>query len=388
MKRRCLTILVFLLIFLLTAKSASAANGKVYPLVFRTEAPTPEVTEAPATEAPIPVPEAPTPEITGAPAPEATEAPVPEAPAEEASEETAVAPPAPAEEPETLPEPEMTAAEAAAGRTTGGAWRLPLDLSPGMKLHKANYNTKYHYQDPTIEMDTREEKNGEVRYWIAEIRIQDATQLRTMPANSFERSNNADGERLSHRAQAVLACNGDYWYRDVQWKGSYVLRQGKLYMHHLTGTDLLLVNEDGDFRIIHEATEGNTPLPKTEDGPVYYEGKQIYNGFCFGPALIEDGKVLRVKPNDKMETEKKRTRMAICQMGKLHYAVICTGKGNMTLQEFADMLGTMEIQTAYNLDGGASAMLMTDSTMLNVNPSTRDLSDIIYFASAWPGEGK
>ena len=375
MKKGCLLILVFLLM----ANSASASTGKVYPLLFRTEAPatdtpTPAVTEAPATMTP---------------APEATAVAANMTPEAEVTEETAVVPPAPAEEPELLPEPEMTAAETAAARQTGGAYRLPLDLSPGMKLHKANYNTKYHYQDPTIEMDTREEKNGEYRYWIAEVKIQDATQLRTMPANSFTRSNNADGERLSRRAQAVLACNGDYWYRDVQWKGSYVLRQGQLYMRHLEGhTDLLLVNEDGDFRIIHDATEENTPLPKTEDGPVFYEGKQIYNGFCFGPALVEDGKVLKVRPNDKMETEKKRTRMAICQMGKLHYAVICTGKGNMTLQEFADMLGTMGIQTAYNLDGGASAMLMTNSTMLNVNPSTRDLSDIIYFASAWPGEGK
>ena len=181
------------------------------------------------------------------------------------------------EEPETLPEPEMTAEEKAAeerktgGRLADGTYRLPLDLSPGMKLRKENYNTKYHYQDPTIEMDTRDEKNGEYRYWIAEVKIQDASQLRTMPANSFTRSNNADGERLSHRAQAVLACNGDYWYRDVHWKGSYVLRQGQLYMHRLEGrTDLLLVNEDGDFRIIHDATEEITPLPAKEEGPVFY----------------------------------------------------------------------------------------------------------------------
>ena len=362
---------LLILLLLLMANSASADTGKVYPLVFRTEAPamdtpTPEIIEAPVTMSPVP----------------------------EDTEEITAVPPVAEEEPEILPEPEMAAEEEVAeerktgGRLADGTYRLPLDLSPGMKLHKANYNTKYHYQDPTIEMDTRDEKNGEYRYWIAEVKIQDASQLRTMPANSFTRSNNADGERMSHRAQAVLACNGDYWYRDVHWKGSCVLRQGQLYMHHLEGrTDLLLVNEDGDFRIIHDATEENTPLPAKEEGPVFYEGKQIYNGFCFGPALVEDGKVLQIRPNDKMETEKKRTRMAICQMGKLHYAVICTGKGNMTLQEFADMLGTMGIQTAYNLDGGASAMLMTDATMLNVNPSTRDLSDIIYFASAWPGEG-
>ena len=41
---------------------------------------------------------------------------------------------------------------------------------------------------------------------------------------------------------------------------------------------------------------------------------------------------------------------------------------------------------AYNLDGGNSAMLMTGQSKLNYNPTTRELSDIIYFASAWPGK--
>ena len=369
MKKICLLILALLLMM----NSASADTGKVYPLVFRTEAPvtdtpTQEVTEAPATMTPVP---------------------------EDTEEITTVLPVA-EEEPEILPEPDMTAEEEEAaeerktgGRLADGTYRLPLDLTPGMKLHKANYNTKYHYQDPTIEMDTRDEKNGEYRYWIAEIKIQDASQLRTMPANSFTRSNTAEGIRLSHRAQAVLACNGDYWYRDVQWKGSYVLRQGQLYMYHLYGNaDLLLVNEDGDFRIIHKATEETTPMPKKKEGPVFYEGKQIYNGFCFGPALVEDGKALPIEPNDQISTEKKTARMAICQLGKLHYAVVCSAKESMTLQEFADMLSTMDIQTAYNLDGGNSTMLMTGDDLLNYNPTTRELSDIIYFASAWQGEDK
>ena len=42
-------------------------------------------------------------------------------------------------------------------------------------------------------------------------------------------------------------------------------------MRHLEGhTDLLLVNEDGDFRIIHDATEENTPLPKRISAPCLF----------------------------------------------------------------------------------------------------------------------
>lgn len=276
----------------------------------------------------------------------------------------------------------------AAALTEQNGYALPLDFSPGMKLNKGNYNTKMHYEDPTIRMDTREEKYGDVKYWMAEVEIQDPTQLRTMPAYSFTRSSTAEGSRLSRRANAVLACNGDYWWRDVQWKGNYVLRQGVLYMASLTGeTDLLLVDEEGDFHIIPKATPETAPMPETEEGPVYYEGKRIYNGFCFGPALVIDGKALTIEPNEKIVTEKKMARMALCQLGKLRYAIVCSYKGSMQLQEFADMLASLGVQTAYNLDGGNSAMLMTNSSMMNYNPTTRELSDIIYFASAWPGEG-
>ena len=133
-------------------------------------------------------------------------------------------------------------------------WKLPLDLTPGMPLVKENYLSNWHYKDPTIEMEAREAKEGGATYWVAEVTIKDPTQIRTMPAYSFTSGSSADGKRLSQRARAVLACDGDFWGRDVYWKGNYVLRQGVLYTHELTGhSDILLIDEDGDFHIIHKA---------------------------------------------------------------------------------------------------------------------------------------
>ena len=267
---------------------------------------------------------------------------------------------------------------------------LPLDLSKGMPLVKSNYLTPAHYKDPTIEMTAREVKGeGKIRYWVADVSIGHPTQLRTMPASTFSSSATAKGGALSRRANAVLSCDGDYWWRDVKWKGNYVLRQGQMYMHTLNGrSDLLLVNEDGDFRIIHKATEETAPLPETEGGPVYYEGKQIYNAFCFGPALVEDGKALPIERDDWIITEQKAGRLAIAQTGKLRYMIVTSYNQSLTLAEFADLLVELGAQTAYNLDGGNSAMMFTGSNMINVNRSTREIGDLIYFASAWPGEGK
>ena len=47
-----------------------------------------------------------------------------------------------------------------------------------------------------------------------------------------------------------------------------------------------------------------------------------------------------------------------------------------------------DIQVAYNLDGGDSAVLVFNNHKINdpENTNERPLADIIYFASAWPGE--
>ena len=270
-------------------------------------------------------------------------------------------------------------------------YTLPLDLSPGMPLIRSNYLNDLHYKDPTIEMTAREAREEGVLYWVAEVTIQDPTQLRTMPSNSFSYSSTADGSRISRRANAVLACDGDFWHREVKWKGNYVLRQGQLYMYELTGnSDLLLIDEDGDFHIIHKATADDAPLPEEEGGKVMYKGKQIYNGFCFGPALVEDGEALIIEPDEHMITEQRVSRLAICQTGPLQYAIVCCYNSDqgMTMQEFAYLLEALGAKTAYNLDGGNSSMIFTGNRMINRNYTVRQIADIIYFASALPEGGK
>ena len=262
------------------------------------------------------------------------------------------------------------------------AWKLPVDLTPGAPIREECYVDESHYQDPTIEMHVTSGHDFDTLWWMAEVKIGDPTQLRTMPAYSYESTANEKGRNLSRRAHAVLACNGDYYCMDVSKKGSYVLRQGVLYSEHLTGkSDILLIDEAGDFHIAHKAVEG--------DIPESWDGKRLINGLCFGPALVENGEVCSIEPDDFMITEKKVARLALCQLGPLHYAVICcsgpaVGSAGLTLQDFATLTGKLGAQWAYNLDGGNSAMMFTNTRMINVNRTIRQISDIVYFASAWP----
>ena len=275
------------------------------------------------------------------------------------------------------------------GAAAGAKYTLPLDLSPGMPLRQSSYLSDWEYQDPTIHMKAREVHEGDALYWVAEVEIADASQLRTMPAHSFTAASSAEGWRLSNRANAVLSCDGDFWHREVKWKGNYVLRQGTLYMYELTGhSDLLLIDEDGDFHIIHKATAADVPQPDDYTGRVSYAGKQINNAFCFGPALVENGKALPIEPDEHMITDQRVSRLGLCQMGPLKYAIVCcyNSSSGMTMEEFASLLESLGAVTAYNLDGGNSSMIFTGKRMINRNYTLREIADIIYFASAWPGE--
>ena len=61
---------------------------------------------------------------------------------------------------------------------------------------------------------------------------------------------------------------------------------------------------------------------------------------------------------------------------------------NMTLYEFTDLVASLGVQTAYNLDGGDSAIMVLGGKKVNEPEldNIRNLYDIIYFASAWDGE--
>ena len=57
----------------------------------------------------------------------------------------------------------------------------------------------------------------------------------------------------------------------------------------------------------------------------------------------------------------------------------------MTIRQFAELTALQEVQVAYNLDGGDSTMLYFHGKKLNDRSKTaREISDIVYFASAWP----
>ena len=273
---------------------------------------------------------------------------------------------------------------------------LPIDFSTGSVPKPEGFTDEFTYSDSTISVSAGKGNTGTCDYWYANIRLTDASQLRTMGASqdgSFNRTGELNGLRFAGQSNAVVAINGDFWNSREKRGMGYIVRQGILYQNNLAAVrqwdsrlmDVLLIDEDGDFTVLQQPTQGKIPG--------LLNGKRVLNAFSFGPILVQNGEaVANYHQSDfwlDMAADKPRQRMCICQTGPLQYMVLCCSgpyKENtgMTLHELGDLAASLGARTAYNLDGGYSTMLYFNGQQLNKagNTSPRALMDIIYFASA------
>lgn len=256
---------------------------------------------------------------------------------------------------------------------------LPIDFSPGVAPNPAGYVGEMYYSDPSLTISIEKGRQEECDFWVADIRIAHPSQLRTAAADGFDSDMVMPATALANRMNAVLAIDGDYYNYKSE---GFTLRQGELFENKLTGKrDVLYIDEDGDFHIQRLARKGS--------GRKEIDGKKVVNAFFFGPTLVENGELNDNFACDGMACGDPSQRMCIAQVGKLHYKVICCGapeRGSegMTIRQFAKLVYSCGVQTAYNLDGGNSTMLIFNGEKLNDvdNPKARDIADIIYFASA------
>lgn len=261
-----------------------------------------------------------------------------------------------------------------------GPFSLPIDFSPGMPLSEDCYINENEYKDPSIHVTIEHNRKGWCDYWVARIKIQDPSQLRTAAAAGFDEVFAMNAEMLAKRQNAVLAIDGDYFcYSDF----GFVLRQGELFMDELQGErDVLAIDEDGNFHTFY--------LPDSGEVPTEIDGKKVINAFHFGPALVVNGQIGQLKAGEWMVPTLKRQRMCIAQTGPLEYMALCCaaparGSSGMDIREFAKLAKDLGAITAYNLDGGDSTIMIFRNKKINDvnNKNTRDISDILYFASAW-----
>ena len=201
--------------------------------------------------------------------------------------------------------------------------------------------------------------------------------------------------------------NGDFfkYENDV----GYVVRHGELIRDATSNPrrvfDMLLIDSEGDFHAVYSASTESIEAYVAENlTPV---GRTIMHTYNIGPVLVVNGEAQDVSKSEMARQGQYQwnysiQRIALVQTGPLEYAIVENGIKSKTsgfsMQEFAEFVAEQcpDAILAYNLDGGGSTNLTApcrirtkkDGTVLieneriNRNNDLRDITDIIYFASA------
>lgn len=232
------------------------------------------------------------------------------------------------------------------------------------------------YRDGNISICIQEYRVNDTEVYVADVTVTSPEYLRTALAkNTYGRNVKETTSAIAERAEAILAINGDFY--GARNKG-YVIRNGTLYRSSSAGNEDLVIYADGSFGVINESKVSAKEL--LESGAV-----QVLS---FGPALVVDGEISVNSRQEVGRAMASNPRTAIGILGENHYVFVVadgrTGESDgLTLYELAQLMQSLGVKTAYNLDGGGSSTMVFLGEIIN-NPTTngrdqseRSVSDIV-----------
>ena len=245
------------------------------------------------------------------------------------------------------------------------------------------------YLDETIMVITWQELIDGTVYTLSEVKISHPSQFRRFLADGVYGSDKQYvTTEMATTVNAVTASSGDFYkFRPYGIK----VYDGQV-MHVYSVVDTCFITEDGDFLFSYRKE-----INDKETAQKFVDENNIRFSLAFGPVLVDESKAVPVPSNYTLgEVDDKYPRAAICKMGELHYLMVAANQDpdrgylnvpNMT--QFGQQLVKFGAEKAYALDGGQTAVIVTNDQLIN-RPSygyQRMISDIIYFATAIPDGG-
>lgn len=244
----------------------------------------------------------------------------------------------------------------------------------------------HYYLDETIFAITWKQVVDDCVYTFSEAKIAHASQFRRFLAGGrYGASALYTTQEMAGSVNAVLASSGDYYgYRSF----GICVNQGQVYRHRGELLDTCYIDENGDllFSYAGELKDKETVQKLVDDNHIRFS-------VSFGPVMIRDGENCVPQYYNSGEINDPYARAVLCQMGPLHYAIVAANieigyDAVPTVSQVAENLVQMGVPTAYALDGGQTAAIVMDNQLINKVSygSQREISDIIYFATAIPEE--
>ena len=211
----------------------------------------------------------------------------------------------------------------------------------------------------TLKSYTEGSGNNAVVSFTAEVKLNNATLLRSAFANNKFGQNIIDTpSNIAAQHNGIWAINGDYYgFRDT----GIVIRNGVTYRDS-PAREGLAFYRDGSVKLYDETSTNAQAL--IDSG--------VLNTLSFGPALVKNSEVMGVLGNNHL------------------LFMVVDGRSDgysrgVTMPEFAQMFKEHGCETAYNLDGGGSSVMVFNGKLVNKplgGSKERGTSDILYIAGS------
>jgi hypothetical protein len=205
---------------------------------------------------------------------------------------------------------------------------------------------------------------------VAEIYVSSVQYLRRAFALDKWKGDMRSVKTIAGDSKAILAMTGDY---ASLLDAGLVVANGTLYRKSENRVrDNCLILADGRMA---------TYKRREMDLNAVLETGGIWHSFLFGPQLLESGEVI-TKSDSKIRQANPRSALGYIAPG--HYVfVVADGRSGknrgLTIEALSQLMKDLGCQTAYNLDGGQSAILWFNGEVINAPyKGGRRLTDIVY----------
>lgn len=252
--------------------------------------------------------------------------------------------------------------------------------NPGIELAPESHLAWY-YDESILAIGWKEAIGKTVCSFI-EVKIADGSQLRrTLAGGAYSSSVASYATEMARASNAVVAINGDFYTFRIYGITVY---QRQIYRNAPEYVDTAYFTASGDMIFTRRGE-----LAGEGEAQRFVEENDVVFSAAFGPIMVENGEKTDLGNGYAIgDFNIPRSRSIIAQKDSLHYLLLNLnwGAGAATMPEVQQIIYDKGVQSAYNLDGGQTAVLVMNGETFNRVDygAERTMSDIIYFATAIP----
>ncbi len=253
-----------------------------------------------------------------------------------------------------------------------------VELYPGSEIT--------YYLDETILVITWKEMIHGCAYTLSEVKIAHPSQFRRFLAEgTYGSDKQYVTTEMAAAVNAVTASSGDFYkFRDRGVK----VYNGTVYAADGT-VDTCYIDENGELLFTYR-----NEINDVETAQQYVDENKVRFSLAFGPVLVDNGELVTTNSYPIGEINKQYSRAGLGQLGELHYLLVTanlvpnSAVTTPKTAQFAEQMLKFGCEKAYSLDGGQTAVIVTGDKLINRPDwgAQRQISDIIYFATALPEE--